>query len=153
MPKKKTGQEISGQQAFFMRISNPTMFRKELLESSKIILNILKQIYGIIQIRKTQYGIMNMLSKEIKELKILIHKINELIPAYKSDDLKGILPEIYLKKKPLSTPKEEERVEEPEKQPSEIKEAKPEPGPAKKPSGLEKVTKALEEVQRRLQNL
>lgn len=124
------------QHGFFMRINNPNDFRKNLLESSKVILHILKQIYRVKQIRETKYELMNKVSKEIQELKILVYKVNELMPMYKKEDLKKRFPKIDVGKKP-----------------EKVGGAKPGPGFEEHISRIEKVSKTLDEVHRRLQSI
>jgi hypothetical protein len=102
---------------------------------------------------------MERLAKEIKELRILIQKIDELMPNYSKTDLKKLLPEINFTpiKKPepalesllqSALAKEKEEVKpQPKPQP------KPHPQLAAQVSDFDKITKALEDVQRKLQNL
>jgi len=153
MPRKKTEQQVRDEQAFFMRISNPIMFRKQVLEASKTTLSILKQTYGIKQLRSTKHELISQIRKELKELKILIHKLTELIPAYKTSDLKKRFPEFYLTRQALAKEDEKKLIKEQGEPSSDIKEYKPESEFAQKPSELERVTRVLDEVQRRLQNL
>jgi hypothetical protein len=143
MPKKPSNQ--SNEQDLFMRVNNPALIRKNLLESSKLVLTILKQTYRIKQIRELKQERISILSQEIKELKILIQKIEELMPQYTKADLKKLLPDITLVKKPKPKPelsKAEAKQEE-----------KPEPKPAAPVSDMDRITKALEDVQRKLQTL
>jgi hypothetical protein len=132
------------EQELFIRITSPNIFRRNLLETSKLILTILKQIYTVKQIREAKQEIGDHLSREIKELSILVQRVEDLMPQYTKADLKKLLPELTFIKKPEPQPKQE-----PEKP-----EEKPKPKPVEKPiSEIDKVTKALEDIQRKLSYL
>jgi hypothetical protein len=143
------------EQELFLRLSNPNTFRRNLLESSKLILTILKQTYRVKQIREAKHERMERLAKEIKELRILIQKIDELMPNYSKTDLKKLLPEINFT--PIKKP--ELALESLLQSALAKDEIKPQPKPRAKPqlsaqvSDFDKITKALEDVQRKLQNL
>lgn len=143
------------EQELFLRLSNPNTFRRNLLESSKLILIILKQTYRVKQIREAKHERMERLAKEIKELRILIQKIDELMPNYSKTDLKKLLPEINFT--PIKKP--ELALESLLQSALAKDEIKPQSKPRAKPqlsaqvSDFDKITKALEDVQRKLQNL
>ncbi|MBW2990287.1 hypothetical protein KY348_01130 [Candidatus Woesearchaeota archaeon] len=130
--------KTSEQEEFFIRITNPHAFRKNLLESSKEILHILKEVYTVSQMREAKHELISKISGEIKELKLLIQKIDELVPKYKNDDLKKFFPAIYLRKKAAAKPEKEEE---------------PKPPPKKSFSDLEKISSTLNEVERRLESI
>jgi len=140
MPKK-----TSEQQEFFMRINNPNTFRRNLLEASKDTLNILKQIYNVRQIREVKQELINRINKEIGELKVLVQKIDELMPQHTKEELIKKFPELSFKKKSKEVVVPERTMEK----------AKPKakPGVEKHVSEIEKLSKAIDEVQKRLQNL
>ena len=149
-------------QAFFMRIDSPADFRRGILESSKMTLSILKQIYGVKKIREAKQDLITKISKELKELKILAYKANELMPAHRKEDLRKMFPRLYLEQKT-----KEKAVEEPVENLvwKPIKKPKEEPAgktirkktsPSAFPdqvSDVGKITRALDEVQRKLANL
>jgi len=151
--------KATDEQELFLRLSNPHTFRRNLLESSKLILIILKQTYRVKQIREAKHERMERLVNEIKELRILIQKIDELMPNYSKTDLKKLLPEINftpIKKpepaleslfQPVLAKEKEEVKPQPKLQP------KPKPQLSAQVSDFDKITKALEDVQRKLQNL
>ena len=125
------------EQEFFMCIQNPAAFRKNLLEASKIVLSIVKQTYTVQQLREEKHELMSEISKEMKEIQALADKIEDRLPRYSKEDLKKLLPEAPPRKanaqpkdKPAAHPKK--KAESPE---------------------LEKLSRALEEVQRKLQGL
>jgi len=133
----------SEEQELFIRIASPNIFRRNLLETSKLILTILKQIYTVKQIREAKQEIGDHLSREIKELSILVQRIEDLMPQYTKADLKKLLPELTFVNK-----------QEPQlKQGSEKQEEKPKPRPTGRLSEIDKVSKALEDIQRKLSYL
>jgi hypothetical protein len=143
--------KATDEQELFLRLSNPNTFRRNLLESSKLILTILKQTYRVKQIREAKHERMERLVKEIKELRILIQKIDELMPNYSKTDLKKLLPEISFT--PIRKP--EPALESLLQSAPAKDEVKPQPKPqlSAQVSDFDKITKALEDVQRKLQNL
>ena len=140
MPKQSVSQD------FFMRLPNPNTFRRNLLESSKLTLLILRQTHRVKQIRAAKQELIAKIASEMRELKILVQKIDELMPQYSETELKKILPPAEAfpsNQMPEATPVQ--------------KAIKPEENQKFKPSvplsELDKLSKALEEVQRKLQNL
>jgi hypothetical protein len=142
MPKKP-----SDEQELFIRVNSPGLIRKNILESSKLVLTVLKQTYRIKQIREVKQAKINELSQQIKELKILMQKIEELMPQYTKADLKKMLPDLPIMRKPAASLPKPAKIE--------IKEnEKPEPAkPAPPVSDMDRISKALEEVQKKLQTL
>ena len=136
----------SDEQELFMRINNPALIRKNILESSKLVLTILKQAYNIKQIRELKQEKINRLSQEIKELRILVEKIEELMPQYTKADLKKLLPEINLTKKSTSDSSKSGKSEAKQQERQESIAAAP-------VSDMDRITKALDEVQKKLQTL
>ncbi len=140
MPKKPDEEDL------FIRLNNPNLIRKNILESSKLILTILKQTYRIKQIREVKQAKISNLSDQIKELKILVQKIEELMPQYTKADLKKLLPDMPITKKSSSESSKSEKSEAKEDWDQEPKSAAP-------ISDMDRITKALEDVQRKLQTL
>jgi len=126
---------IEGEQEFFMRITNPNAFRKNLLETSKMTLTIIKQTQKIKQLRELKQELMSRISREVKELKLLMEKADDLMPAYNKAELKKYFPE-------QATPKE---------QPAARTDFKPKShAPV---SEMDKLSKAIDDIQRKLQSL
>lgn len=112
------------------------------MESSKDTLFILKQVYTIRQIRDAKHQVMAEVDDELKELKILIQKIDDLMPKYNKDELKKLIPDVSSKRKQfLKKEKAEAKVKEEHR-------AKQEPA-----SEVDKLTMALDAIQKKLQNL
>jgi hypothetical protein len=130
-------------QDFFMRIENPKLFRRNLLESSKEVLSILKQIYSIKRIREQKKELVTLMNKEIKEITLLFDKLEDALPKHSKEELEKQFPQLKKEKpKPVKTenssPKEEKKSQ---KKTSE------------KDSELDKLSRALDDVQNRLNTL
>jgi hypothetical protein len=130
---------------FFRRIKNPAYFRRNLLEASKSTLSILKQVYSIKQIREAKHQLINLINREIKEIRMLVQKINEVIPQYDKEELEKKFPDLMMQRAIQIAEMPEERFEEKEHEPTHHVE---EPT-----SDIEKLTRALDEVQNKLKNL
>ena len=76
------------QQEFFKRIDNPRNFRKNLLGASKSTLGVLKQIYRISQIREKKQELIKETSDELKEIRGLLNKAQDLMPGYSLEEVK-----------------------------------------------------------------
>ncbi|MBU1199420.1 MAG: hypothetical protein KKF46_07045 [Nanoarchaeota archaeon] len=130
-----------GQQEFFMQINNPNGFRRNILEASKLTLSILKETHRIRRIREAKHELIHRITHEIKELKLLVKKIEDLMPVYTKADLKKKFPHMVPDKKTHISMSVKEKKSE-HKQPAN-----------KHVAEIDKVSRALDEVQRRLQGL
>lgn len=148
-------------QEFFMRIENPKTFRRNLLESSKLTLGVLKQTYSVKQLREMKEEIMGMIDKEIKELKLLVQRLDEMVPKHSEQEIRRRFPEINFRKQLLKANLPPKVMEKPELKvvpvkpaPAEVKpKPKPKPKPLKKVSEVDKLTRALDDVMYKLKNL
>ncbi|MFH0870306.1 MAG: hypothetical protein V1866_04590 [archaeon] len=131
---------------FFMRISDPALFRRNLLESSKQTLGMIREMYTVKQIREMKQERISTLHREFKEIRLLCQKLEEIMPKHTEADLRKHIPEFNAKKKEQKT-----LVQEPESAPE--PEARPKVSPQKASSELDKLALALNEVQRKLSNL
>lgn len=135
-------EENTGQENFYICIRAPKTLRRNVLEASKSTLFILKQIYLINQLRNSKNEIIARIDKEIREIRILVQKIDDLMPKYNKEELKKLIPDLSTKKKQLL---KKEKAE------TKTQEA---PKPVQQPvSELDKLTLALDEIQKKLQNL
>ena len=128
------------EQEFFIRISNPNTLRRELLEASKLILSILKQTYIVKQLREAKHYQLAKIDTEVKEIKLLVQKLDELVPHYTKADLKKLLPD-------LASFKRSEPMQ------AKLPDSKPAPQSPQQVSELDQISRAIEEVSRKLQSL
>ncbi|MCA9477563.1 MAG: hypothetical protein KC535_00255 [Nanoarchaeota archaeon] len=76
---------------FFVRISAPDMLRVSLLESSKLVLHGLQSYYKVSSIRKKKTESLEMLKSEVKELVLLMGKLESMLP-YQDILTKELMP-------------------------------------------------------------
>lgn len=130
--------EKQAEHDFYMKIENSTAFRRKLLEASKSTLGMLREIYIVKQLNNKKHEKTAQLQKELKELRVLVQKMNELLPDYAKADMKKHFPELTFEKK-IRT----EDVSKPE----------PEPLPKKPISELDQLSHALADIQKKLSSL
>ena len=65
---------------FFVRIHAPDMLRISLLESSKLTLHSLQSYYKVSSIRKKKKETFDQLKSEVKELVLLLGKLESMLP-------------------------------------------------------------------------
>ena len=79
------------QHPFFVRINGPDMLRVSLLESSKLILHSLQSYYKVSAIRKNKREATDALKSDIKELILLLGKLETMLP-YQDVVIKKFMP-------------------------------------------------------------
>ncbi len=80
---KKVVEELrQGNETYFVYLRNPLDYRRQLLESSKIILLCLRGYHRILVIRQQKMREMAKLKASVKELKYMSKKFNEKLPRY-----------------------------------------------------------------------
>lgn len=131
---------------FFMRISDPAVFRRNLLESSKQTLGMIREMYTVKDIRELKQERIADLHKEFREIRLLCQKLEEIMPKHTEADLKKHIPDFNVRRKEQKT-----LVQAPEPEPE--PEMKPKLSPQKASSDLDRLAQALNEVQRKLSNL
>jgi len=97
---------------FFQRIENPNKFRREILESSKLVIENLKTQQKINNIRVKKAERQKEIKVLFKEITLLINKIEEFFPSEKiSVELEGDKKKQAKDKKKNAKKKEEKKVE------------------------------------------
>jgi hypothetical protein len=135
-------EEHPGEENLYVCVRAPKTLRRNILESSKNTLFILKQVYTIKQLRESKHEVMEKIDEELKELKILIQKIDDLMPKYNKDELKKLIPDANAKRKQML------KKEHADAKTKEEHRAKQEPS-----SDVDKLTMALDAIQKKLQSL
>ena len=98
MANEKKLEEKSNSNDFYMKISDSPGFRRNLLETSKETLTVLKEIHSVKQLRQKKQEKINELHQELKELKLLVQKLDELMPNYNKSEVKKHFPEFFKEK-------------------------------------------------------
>lgn len=138
MAHDKKNEEKHAEHEFYMKIDNSAAFRRSLLEASKSTLGMMREIYVVKQLNNKKHEKTAQLQKELKELRVLVQKMNELLPDYAKADLKKHFPELNFEKKARDEP---------------IQKSRPEPAPKKPLTELDQLSHALADIQKKLSGL
>ena len=146
------------QQEFFVRIDNPAIFRKNLLLASKLTLGVLKQSYSLNHLRETKIELVELIRNEVKELKVLVQNLYDLMPKHSRDEIIKKFPDATVRRPEprLVLPRErvrKERVEKPQPAPQPKPKLRLPPRPQGPVSEVDKLTRALKYVERQLAHL
>jgi hypothetical protein len=136
--KSEEKHEKQAEHDFYMKIENSVAFRRNLLEASKSTLGMLKEVYVVKQLNNKKHEKTAELQKELKELRVLVQKMNEMLPDYAKAEIKKHFPDLAFEKKIRAEP--DSRSE-------------PEPTPKKPLSELDQLSKALGDIQKKLSSL
>lgn len=131
-------EEKNEKHEFYMRIDDSSAFRRSLLEASKSTLGMLREIIVVKQIVEKKHEKAAQVQKELRELKVLVQKLNEMMPDYSKSELKKQFPEFTLEKKTRDVI-------------SEYKD--PEPAMKKPLNELDQLSQALADIQKKLSSL
>ncbi|MBN1792189.1 hypothetical protein JW826_00685 [Candidatus Woesearchaeota archaeon] len=138
--------EFMPDKEFFMRIERPVLFRRNLLEASKSTLGVLKGLYTLKELRHRKLGKLSELNREIKEIRLLIQKIEEYLPHYAKHETAKYFPALDLEPR---TRRKERKEEEPAPSPK----RKESPAPERARSEIERLTVKLEDVEDKMENI
>lgn len=72
---------------YFIRIDDAPDLRRKVLESSKASLHMLKGYQQLVRIRGEKISLMNDLRRELKEITVLLNRIEELTPTLSDAEL------------------------------------------------------------------
>lgn len=131
---------------YFVKIDESVEVRRKLLESSKLIIQCLKGYYQLLAIRKLKREIMENLKREIKELTIILNKVESDLPIISEKEVR-LLIEPEVKQQP-QIEKKMVKFKEPQKVEVEIGDRV-----SKEVSRLAQLENALKNVEQRLKNL
>ena len=148
-------EENQEHQEFFVRINNPTNFRRNLLLASKITLGVLKKGYSLIRIRDTKKEMIGMIEHEMKELKVLVDNLYELMPKHSKDELMKRFPNVTAREpiNPVQRKDHKEEHEHHHEAPHHEHTPIPRPVQRQPSSEIDKLTRALDAVESKLKNL
>jgi hypothetical protein len=152
-PRKENEGKRLDDEDFFVKVDNPMSYRRNLLEASKSTLGILRELYAVKAIREKKQEVLLALQKETKELRILVQKLDEMLPQYSKVELLKRFPDLKgADKKPKPeeqkpAPKVEAKKEEKKDEP------KKERPVQKKLSDLEKLNLAMQNIDQKMSSL
>lgn len=79
---------------YFIKLDDGKNLRKKVLESSKSSLQILKGYQNLLDVRKRKSQLLEALRTDMKELTLLVNKLEELLPQFTKKELKELQPAI-----------------------------------------------------------
>ena len=65
---------------YYVKMSNPREFRRDILESSKKVIGCLQANRNVLEIRQQKRALLEQLQQQVKELALLINKLDEILP-------------------------------------------------------------------------
>ena len=66
--------------AYYVRMTDPRGFRRDLLESSKKVIGCLQANRNVLEIRARKRELLESLQGQVKELSLLVAKLDEVLP-------------------------------------------------------------------------
>ncbi len=134
---------------FFTRIKDPKLFRKRLLESSKDIINVLKDHQIILQLRAEKNNVITDLKKQFEDLNKSLADLDKYMPEDAIKKLEEMLP-----KKKVEKPKPVKKAS-PKKSPKKVKKSavKKDVEKKKELSEIEKLESALSKIEKKLNEI
>ena len=75
---------------YFVRIEDAKGMRRKVLESSKASLNVLKSYNSLHRIRSKKRTMMKMLRRELKDLTLLVNRMEELLPSLTKKEIREL---------------------------------------------------------------
>jgi hypothetical protein len=83
---------------YFVRIENGAELRRNLLQSSKLNIHILKQEHQIDRIRQEKRLLLNTVRTELKEITFLLNELEQFLPSHTKKELEELMPGITKRK-------------------------------------------------------
>jgi uncharacterized protein (DUF342 family) len=80
---------------YFVRIEDAKDVRRQLLESSKLCIQILKQEHSIGEVRKHKQAVMQHIRDELKELTFLLSSLEKELPILTKKELLDLNPNAF----------------------------------------------------------
>lgn len=77
---------------YFIRIDDATDLRRKLLESSKATIHILRGHQHLAQVRSEKLTLQKSLRRELKEITMLMNRMDELIPQLTKSEVQELNP-------------------------------------------------------------
>lgn len=85
---------------YFVRIDDGKNVRKELLESSKFCIQVLKQDHHLVELRESKRKLVAKVRTDMKELVFLLGELEKVLPILTKKELKEMFPERYKRAAP-----------------------------------------------------
>jgi len=135
------------QDAYFVHVKNSVDFRKVLLESSREIIHQMQDYQVLMDIRKRRLATEQTFKEELREIMLLVNKLERVLPKHSLNKLKDVLPGVIEEEnkriKPIKKKKATKKKQKNKKDQLRSKQL----------SQVQRLEKALESVENKLHKL
>jgi len=136
---------------FYVKIEKPREFRRDVLEGSKKIITCLQSYRQLLAVREQKNALLNQLRNDMKELGLLISKLDKLLPE------KHLREEALAKKKVVkkkaTTREKKTTTKKTRVKKNDQKKSKEEQQPVTSVSEVDKLNQALASIEEKLSQL
>lgn len=132
---------------YFIRIEDSKELRRNLLQSSKLDIQILKQEHDIKRIRQEKHLLLGELRTKLKEITFLLTELEQHMPEHTKKELEELMPGYTKKEMPIA-PADHQRHHKGKKRAAQSPSAR-----AAELSKLEKLEGSLNMIEERLNKL
>lgn len=137
--------------SYFVKVEDASTIRKSVLESTKETILMLKRYQFLLDIKDQKKTLMTTISKDMKDLIALISELEKVVPAESLKEIQAFLPKPEKKERIASKKgKKGKSVKEKKVEEKPVVVAPPKPKPL---SEMEKLEKALGDIESRLSQL
>lgn len=152
MAKQNRDEKAGSQESFYVGIHEPTDLRREILESSKLMIHTLQSQKKVESIREEKEKTVNEFKRVVREINLIVSKVKKRLPRTK---LRALSKEeqlsVYKKANQAVSPKKEKSKE--TKEAPKVKEVKEEVAPKKKESDFDRLQSQLDEIESKLKSI
>jgi|GEM_PF-1919244 hypothetical protein len=133
--------------AYFVHLKDPVDFRRTILESSREVIHMMQEYQALMDLRKRRLDMEQAFKEELREIMLLVNKLEKTLPKHSINKLKEVLPGVI--------EEEKKHMAKPEKKKLSKKKEKPakEQLREKQLSQIQRLEKALESVEGKLHKL
>jgi len=153
MARQNREEKGGSQESFYVGIHEPTDLRREILESSKMMIHTLQSQKKVGSIREEKEKVINDFKRVVREINLIISKVKKRLPRTKLRALsKEEQLQVYRKANPEVTKGKKEKSKGKETA-KEVPKAKEEPVLKKKENDFDKLQNQLDEIESKLKSI
>jgi len=133
--------------AYLVHLKDTVDFRRTILESSREVIHMMQEYQALMDLRKRRLDMEQAFKEELREIMLLVNKLEKTLPKHSINKLKEVLPGVI--------EEEKKHMAKPEKKKLSKKKEKPakEQLREKQLSQIQRLEKALESVEGKLHKL
>lgn len=151
MARQNREEKGGSQESFYVGIHEPTDLRREILESSKLMIHTLQSQKKVESIREEKEKTVNEFKRVIREINLIVSKVKKRLPRTKLRALsKEEQLQVYKKASPVTQPKKEKPKE---KEAKDAPKAKEEVVSKKKENDFDRLQNQLDEIESKLKSI